>query len=260
MSATSLITELVLHSGIDVGYVPPTPLPNQVPPVMAASERLLEYANFYGYPVGYQQEQHGKIVQNIIPIKTFESAQISGSSAASLSLHTEAAFHPYRPDFVLLLCLRGDYAAKTTYAKLTDILQELPKKYVRILEQEQFTTSIDMSYRLDGQADTKVPIAILNKKDNTYQLRYDEELIRATNSKAAEALSALKVAITNTTQDIVLNTGDMLVLNNHRVLHGRSTFKARYDGTDRWLQRCLVLSALPQQSQYKTTYTITTSF
>ena len=44
--------------------------------------------------------------------------------------------------------------------------------------------------------------------------------------------------------------GDLLVIDNALVVHGRSPFPARYDGTDRWLQRAFVvadLSAIDQR-------------
>ena len=37
--------------------------------------------------------------------------------------------------------------------------------------------------------------------------------------------------------EVVLRPGDVLFIDNYRVVHGRKPFKARYDGTDRWLKR-----------------------
>jgi hypothetical protein len=43
---------------------------------------------------------------------------------------------------------------------------------------------------------------------------------------------------------VVLEAGDLLVLDNTLVVHGRSPFPARFDGTDRWLQRAFVVADL----------------
>lgn len=39
---------------------------------------------------------------------------------------------------------------------------------------------------------------------------------------------------------VALTPGDVLVVDNDLVVHGRVPFKARYDGTDRWLKRSSV--------------------
>jgi alpha-ketoglutarate-dependent taurine dioxygenase len=44
---------------------------------------------------------------------------------------------------------------------------------------------------------------------------------------------------------VVLSDGDVLVIDNDRAVHGRSPFVPRYDGTDRWLKRALVVRELP---------------
>ncbi|MBJ7505663.1 MAG: TauD/TfdA family dioxygenase, partial [Ilumatobacteraceae bacterium] len=36
----------------------------------------------------------------------------------------------------------------------------------------------------------------------------------------------------------------ILVIDNHRAVHGRTSFTPRYDGTDRWLKRALVVQSL----------------
>ena len=42
----------------------------------------------------------------------------------------------------------------------------------------------------------------------------------------------------------MLEAGDLLVVDNRRAVHGRSEFRARFDGTDRWLQRTFVVDDL----------------
>lgn len=38
-------------------------------------------------------------------------------------------------------------------------------------------------------------------------------------------------------QKVFLRPGEMLLINNRKGAHARTAFPARYDGTDRWLQR-----------------------
>jgi len=46
------------------------------------------------------------------------------------------------------------------------------------------------------------------------------------------------------TKRVVLSDGDVLVIDNDRAVHGRTPFVPRYDGTDRWLKRALVVREL----------------
>ena len=38
-------------------------------------------------------------------------------------------------------------------------------------------------------------------------------------------------------KEVVLKPGDAVFVDNYRMVHGRKPFKARFDGTDRWLRR-----------------------
>jgi alpha-ketoglutarate-dependent taurine dioxygenase len=74
--------------------------------------------------------------------------------------------------------------------------------------------------------------------------------MRGKTASADDALRSLNALVAKHTKEIVLKTGDVLVMNNHRVIHGRKPFQPRYDGTDRWLMRLLVKAQLPEKSEY----------
>jgi L-asparagine oxygenase len=242
------MTSVYIKKNISLKDIPPTPpSPNDLSvQVNYIFDILIQQGFEYGIPVGYAQEQNGSLIQNILPVYKLEKEQISSSSKTLLGLHTETAFHPYKPDYILLLCLRGDPLAATTYAEIDDILLHVPKKYLNILKQKWFITGVDISFRTNGEQDVEIPISIIkeNEKDGL-SFVYDETVIKPINSDAADALSALRKAVSLATKEIVLKTGDLLFINNHKAVHGRKPFKARYDGTDRWLQRLLIRKTLP---------------
>jgi L-asparagine oxygenase len=41
-------------------------------------------------------------------------------------------------------------------------------------------------------------------------------------------------------REIVVGPGTLLVVDNYLGIHGRPSFKPRYDGTDRWLKKLTV--------------------
>ena len=245
---------LTLIKGIDVGDVPPTPIGEFEESSFFAETRknFISHARTYGFPISFSQEQKGSLVQNIYPKKQMEGKQISSSSKVELGLHTETAFHRFRPTAILLLCLRGDPNAATTYAYSSDICAKLQPATLATLTRMWFTTSLDDSFRMNGENDVKITCSILNEvpretypSERLFDICYDETLMVGTNSQAVEALGELREAVKSSTQTIVLEAGDLLVLNNRTTIHGRLPFEPRYDGTDRWLQRMLVIDTMP---------------
>ena len=221
---------------------------------------MLNNAMAYGHCVGYVQEQEGRLIQSIFPVRKTESDQISTSSRVQLELHTETAFHPYRPDYVLLLCLRGDPKAATTYAEVHNIIKHLDKNTINILLREEFTTSVDQSFRLNGEPDEDRRISVLREDaDGRYFITYDAELTRGTSRETDAALVRLADAVVASIKTVTLRGGDLLVLDNARVVHGRTPFAPRYDGTDRWLLRSFVVRDLPPFSERRGNI-ITTEF
>jgi L-asparagine oxygenase len=204
-----------------------------------------------GYIVAYKQEQGGRLIQHIFPKKEHESEQISGSSKTKLALHTETAFHPYRPDYVVLLCLRGDPAAGTTYANVNDVVARLQPVTVETLLKPKFVTSVDKSFRTGGEEDQQVVLPVLTKtRDGKFTMVYDEDLMTGVDASADDALRRLEEAIEESVREVVLKAGDVLIIDNNTSVHGRYPFTPRYDGTDRWLLRALVRKELPPVSDF----------
>jgi len=245
-----MVASHVLRGYFVAPEVPATPLSKtDVPETKSIDDMLIRLAQSYGWPIAYAQEQNGRLIHNLFPIRSTETEQISSSSKVELQLHTETAFHPYLPDYVVLYCVRGDPDAATTYAVLDDILANLDMSVVNILRQRRFTTSVDLSFRTDGEPDQIVFTEIISSTERGPRLKYDHQLMRGTDAEAQRALGHLSDAIQKSTRSVVLESGDALVINNHDTVHGRTPFAPRYDGTDRWLKRALVLRNLPIEAK-----------
>lgn len=263
-----------LYEGLRVGTVPETPnnIAFDSPYLDSSSAQILEIAELYGHPISYIQEQHGRLIQNIFPVKGTEDKQISTSSMVNLDLHTETAFHPYKPDYVLLFCLRGDPSAATTYANVNDIVDQLDNETIEILQQPVFKTSLDLSFRMNGESDAEIHMPILTKNQlNLIEIQarsypilywtmvYDKALMVGTNNDASNSLITFQKAVENSIREITLKTGDLLVISNNNTVHGRRHFTPKYDGTDRWVRRVMVRTQLPPASDISG-YVITTKF
>jgi L-asparagine oxygenase len=255
---------IILFKDVEIGHVPKTPatpFPSSTAENSSkiAAETLLKYAHQFGHPISYIQEQQGQLLQNIVPVHKTEAQQISTSSKVELAMHTETAFHPYKPDYVMLLCLRGDPNAVTTYANVDEIIKKLDLWVIATLQKKWFTTNIDISFRTKGQKDKNIPISVLEKTEDGYNFIYDYTFVKANDELGRAALELLHKAVRECVQEITLQSGDLLVIDNNKTIHGRKPFQARYDGTDRWVQRILVRKELPPSDQINN-HIITTEF
>jgi len=245
-----------------IGALPDTP---PAPEVAVAKDlttelALLTVARRLGQPVGYVPEHGGRIVQNIVPTQTDADRQTSTSSRSNLMFHTETAFHPHRPRYLLLLCLRGDPAAHTTLASVHDIMDHLPAEMVETMFEPRFRTAVDASF-LDGRPNelgAARPLVTGTRDEPTFV--FDADLTVGIDTEADDVLTAVRAAIEEVETSVVLEPGDLLVVDNNVAVHGRSPFAARFDGTDRWLQRSFVVADLAPSAADRTGRVITTEF
>ena len=256
----------LLLRGCPIGETPTTPArPVDGPAAGPAEEFLLNIASMLGEPVGYEPELGGAIVQNIVPVAGSERQQVSTSSSVTLAWHTETAFHPDAPHYLVLLCRRGDPSAATQLSSIHDVLPLLDETTVSVLRSARFRTRPDASFLADAPAGGRTrqygpPMAVLSGDGAGIRFVFDEELMVGMDPEASAALVELAVAVRRAAVSIVLDDGDLVVIDNHVTVHGRTPFSARYDGTDRWLQRSFVVDDLAPSADRRNGRIITTRF
>ena len=188
-----------------------------------------------GDPVAFASEKAGALVHDVVPVPGRESFQGNAGSVA-LSFHTENAFHPHRPDFVMLLCLRADHDGRAALrvACVRAVLPLLSPDARRTLATPSFVTAPPPSFAA-GQATAPGPV--LSGAADDPDLRVDLSATQPLGPAASVALAELTEALAATAQLIRLRPGDLAIVDNRVAVHGRSEFRPRYDGADRWLQR-----------------------
>lgn len=242
----------VLLGGVPVGEVPATPARpggeewQSLTVAIAAMSVLLATL---GEQYGFRPELGGRIVQDILPVPSFEEEQISLGSMVDLVPHVEMAFSPYRSDYVALLCVRQDHdrLAGTTLGSIDDMLGDLSSAMVEVLRGPRFKTKVDASFRLSDEIAGEIwvdPICVLEGPADRPDLRVDFAETVGTDREAMAALAELQAAAVRRATTTRLCPGEMLVIDNHRAVHGRTPFRPRYDGADRWLLRSFVTKDL----------------
>lgn len=192
-----------------------------------------------GAMISYRNEKSGALVQNVVPVPGYE-AQQSNAGSTRLEMHVENAFHPRRPDYVGLLCVRADHerVAGLQLSCIRKALGALPDAIRLVLSEPRFSTQAPPSFnRLDDAAPMH---AVLTGEPTDPDVQVDFHATYGHDLEAKSALEVLRDAVTAVAETLVLEPGDLALVDNRVTLHGRTLFTPRYDGNDRWLYRTFV--------------------
>jgi L-asparagine oxygenase len=199
--------------------------------------------------------QAGRMVQNVMPIAGEEEEQSGHGSDVELEWHTEDGFHPCRCDYLALLGVRNEDRTATTVSSIRDAV--LDPDCVRILFERRFHILPDNEHirqlarnqpdhpgllrMIEMRRDPENVAVLFGSPDLPY-LRIDPYFMRCADgdAEAERALKTLIAELERTQQDVVVGPGTLLVIDNYLAVHGRKTFSARYDGTDRWLKKAII--------------------
>ncbi|MCQ4306887.1 TauD/TfdA family dioxygenase [Pseudomonas stutzeri] len=228
--------------GMEIGDIPPTPQSRAdvCKPDERSEKLLLQATALLGDPIGYVQESGGCIVNNLFPQPTQSRAASSDSFDTELDLHTENAFHAIQPDYLLLLCLRQDPEAQaiTYIASVDRILEHLSYEQQAFFLNEPYNFFSDYGPTEKNQRiDINKHQTVLYGDPDAPFFRFDPQFMVAYSDRAQHSLDALRRIAWNIVEPVRLARGDLLIIDNRRTAHARSPFPARFDGSDRWMQR-----------------------
>ena len=205
---------------------------------------------------GWTTLQDGHLVHNVLPIAGEEKEQ-SGHGTTLLAWHTEDGFHPYRCDYLALMGLRNHDSVSTTFASVRAL--DLSDEERRVLAEPRFVIKPDTEHlrglestgkggggvlapEMEGLWDEPAPTAVLfGDLDDPY-LRIDPFFMSTVRGdrEAEAALAVIVEQLDAALTDLPIDAGEIGIVDNYRAIHGRRAFKARYDGTDRWLKKAVV--------------------
>lgn len=229
---------------------------------------LVLLGSLLGDVIAWSTQQDGAVVHDIAPIKSHEHEQLGSGSAEELTWHTEDAFHPCRGDYLGMMCLRNRDRVPTTFAALD--ISELGEETVELLFQPLYTIRPDESHlrknrvdplgqsleasqnRIDEMQEKPEKIAVLFGSPDAPYCRLDPYFMDPPEDpKAREALDRLIQLTDRRIEEMVLEAGELCFIDNFKAVHGRRPFKARYDGTDRWLKRVNITRDLRRSRSHR---------
>lgn len=224
-----------------------------------------------GDAIAWSTQQDGRILHDVLPIKGHEAEQLGSGCEQPLWWHVEDAFHECRGDFLAMMCLRNPDRVATTVASVSEI--QLAESDRCLLSEPHFTIKPDESHLPKNQSDRqrstgdsagayaaieemqvkpgRIPVLFGGRQ--TPYWRLDPYFMDRVEDPpgAQQALGRLIDAVDERLADLVLQPGDVCILDNYRSIHGRQPFKARFDGSDRWLKRINVARDLRKSRAYR---------
>ncbi|XVS61971.1 TauD/TfdA family dioxygenase [Actinosynnema sp. CA-299493] len=237
---------------VDEAALPATPSrPESVQrePTVAAAV-LTMVACGLGDPAAYLAEKFGALVQDVVPVPGRENFSGNAGSAL-LTFHNENAFHPHEPDHVLLLCLRADHdrTAGLRTACLREVLPLLPEATRDALFTPEFILRPPPSFGVDDTA--RAPQPLLFGAVDDPDMRMAQIATTPATPRAEAALAELARAFDTAARTTRLTPGDLAVIDNRVTVHGRTPFRPRYDGADRWVQRTFAVTDLRRSRDHR---------
>ncbi|WP_380282270.1 TauD/TfdA family dioxygenase [Kitasatospora purpeofusca] len=206
-----------------------------------------------GEPLAYLAEKTGALVQDVVPVPGQESFH-SNAGSVPLSFHTENGFHPHPPDYVVFLCLRADHD-RTAGMRVAGIRQAVPlltRAGREALFAPEFITTPPPSFGPDaGSGAGAEPRPVLFGAAEDPDIRMAQLVTSPLTPRATAALAEFGRACEATARTLRLVPGDLVVIDNRVTVHGRTAFRPRYDGADRWLQRTYVTTDLRRSRDHR---------
>ncbi|MFJ9041627.1 TauD/TfdA family dioxygenase [Streptomyces sp. NPDC102406] len=216
---------------------------------------LLGLSGLLGEPMGVLTEKAGQLIHDVVPVPGGSKTQTNQGSEVFLNFHSDimhdviGRYDVANPDFLVLSCLRADHEgiAGTFYADARDISAALPPATLETLRSPLFRLNAPGSYVrdvADGQEVLSDPVPMISGHTSYPEIAISANGVQPLTSGAREALDTLQEVCGQVAHSVRLRPGQALLINNRKGVHARSTFTARYDGQDRWLQRTYVRRSL----------------
>lgn len=203
-------------------------------------------ARLLGHPFAYGSQQGGRLVNAVTPrpegigIKNFNGAN------TAFGLHNEDAIHNRRPNWVILAGVRNNGHVPTFVSAVapsdlrpTDWKALREPAYIQVANPSQGGSKLRQ----------RLPHALVSGPVTRPTLRVNTcamEPWQCATRAHFEAYEMLREALERNVEEIVVGPGDVAILNNDRVVHGRPAFSANFDGADRLLHRIIVRASLAE--------------
>ncbi|MEV6319462.1 TauD/TfdA family dioxygenase [Streptomyces sp. NPDC051776] len=235
---------LMAVRALPVGEIPATPSAygaNVLGEQHPSSLLVALLAHPLGGLIGYEDEKAGALVHDVFPVAS-DAAKPLNSGSSLFDFHTENVHHPVRPSHLGLLCLRPDHdhVAATMVASVREAEPLLDPRDRAVLASTRYRSRFPLSFTRGLQERARpmtAPHSVLTDGPTGTYVRFNMHNTFGMDEESQAALQRLNRAMHTVHRAVYAERGELLLVDNRIVVHGRSDFTPRYDGADRWLRR-----------------------
>lgn len=249
---------LLLENVVLDDFVPGTPPDNRhfIGDKTKFAKAIAMFNQVLGEMICYEGEGYGRLFQDMVPKKTLSDTQTSLGSNVELEIHTEQAFSKLKPDILVLGCLRGDENAITYILPVHIILDNMDSYKRSLLRQPLWKIGVDLSFKMNFvefiDGDTRGPMPIIYGSEEDPFLVFDQDLMTGINEEAEQLKKEIIDIYYKHRFGHVLKPGEIVFIDNRRAVHGRSPFKPKFNGEDRFIVRSFVTLDLDKSCYART--------
>jgi L-asparagine oxygenase len=246
------------------------PVPETVGTMAGRAAALAVLGVLQNEAVSYGTENEGNLFVNLVAMSG--SGAFAEKSKKSMRGHTDGVSFPFNgddngedpriapsPDLVILVALRNPNHVATTVMSLPEVLAQLSPNDVIELKKPQFSirsqpTFVQGMKAILGKELVVIDEPVLKDVLGGTWVRYSHNTVVPTTSGgiAEQASNYFEAACNQVAISVVMEPGDVLIINNRLGLHGRGLVGDQVGGQSRWLLRTYGLdsSKLPAHKRH----------
>lgn len=216
--------------------------------------------------VSYGSENDGHLFVNLVGMPG--PGAFAEKSKSSMRGHTDAVSFPFNgdddprdgriapsPDLVTLIGLRNPNGVPTRLMQLRDVMALLSPADVEELKKSQYALRAQRTFRRGtkrtlGTEHFVIDAPVLKDSGSGISVRYSHSNVTpmVSGGPAEQASNNLEACCNQTAKPVVVQPGDILVINNRSALHGRGEVGDDVGGQSRWLLRTYALDTSSLQA------------
>ena len=211
------------------------------------NQLMKSICDLIGDAVGFSGENNATMVQNLAPSAEHIHSKAGTGSKVDLEAHSDLAhLYPYNPDYLMLFCINSGSGEqpKTTLFDINDLGKYVSKETFEHLKNTRYQYDLPESFKGDLSFSKKTLKCPIIQEGNRLESCFQFNTMRPIDEKSSDILSDIKSIVSKNSDYIKFETGDLVILKNKRMLHGRSSFIPNFNEQTRLLKRLYVTKSI----------------
>jgi L-asparagine oxygenase len=198
---------------------------------------MVTFMSLIGAP--WRDEKAGAMVMDLKPVKHDMSVETTSYySWNNFDYHTDLQYVDDPPDFIAVVCVTPDASGegRSIFADIREAARDLSPQALAELQKPNFIFKAPPHYR-GGLVARKSILDRDARGEYRIRVRFDRATVESPESAAA--LEALSAALDRNRIEFLVEKNQAYLIDNRRVVHGRTPFSPTFSDSDRHLKRIL---------------------